>query len=116
MVLAACLALPRAHTVVKVCCRQDQCAYDRKAPVCRKSPVRMGESCTDSKNHHADDARSDDQCAAVVAIPQSQCNSAEWQNDDEHLRVQVALGELREKRQSGNEQRQREAMNQAQRR
>ena len=49
-----------------------------------------------------------------MAKPEAERDDTQGQDDDEHLRVQVALGELGQKWQSGHEQRQSEAVNQAQ--
>ena len=40
--------------------------------------------------------------------------SAQWQNDDQHLQVQVTFCELCEKGYTNNDERQRETMDQAQ--
>ena len=71
----------------------------------------MGDSCTQREYGHADDARNDNTDAAMMAKPQTQRDDTQRQDHDQHLRVQVARRELREKRQTGDEHRQRQTVN-----
>ena len=63
---------------------------------------------------HADDTRSDDLTAAVMTKPEAERYDTQRQHDNQHLRVQMTFRKLRKKWQACHQQRQRQAMNEAQ--
>lgn len=74
----------------------------------------MRNCCADDEQQHAGSACRDNEHILVSAKTDRKCENAEWQNDDEHLQMQVSGGELRDKGQACDEQRQCQAMNKAQ--
>ena len=74
----------------------------------------MGHSGAYNQRKHPHNACEHYPGTPVVAISEAQSDDAERQYQDEHLRMQVSFRELRQKRQSRDKKRQREAMDQAQ--
>jgi len=112
--LARFLVLTGAHGVVEVRCCQDQRANDCECPIGGQPKLRMGHGSADNEYEHTQDTRQYYPGASVVAKTEPQCDDTEWQDQEQHLHVQVPLRELRKKRQTRDQKRQRQAMDQAQ--
>lgn len=86
---------------------------NRKQPVRGQSKPLMRHGRPDDEQRHTEHAGQNDSQIAVSAIADQEGNRTQWNDDNEHLRVQVALRELRQERQAGNQERQRQAMHEA---
>ena len=72
--------------------------------------------CSDRQNQHTHGARSHNFRIPVMPVAEPECDETEGQHDDQHLRMQMPFRKLRKKRQPRHDQRQRQAVNEAQRR
>lgn len=64
------------------------------------------------QQHHACASQDDDYFAAVAAKSEEKSDDADRHNDEQHLNVEMSLAELTERRQHGDQDRQRQAMQQ----
>ena len=87
---------------------------DRECAIGGETEMGMRHGSANDQGQHADYAGADDSEAAVPTETEPQRDDAERQHDDQHLQMQVSLGELREERQASDEDRQGQAVNQAQ--
>ena len=94
--------------------RQHERANDRKRTVGCEPELAVSYSSADDKGQHSGRAGTHDPQAAMAAEAQPQCHHAEGQHDDEHLQVQMTLGELRKEWQARDNDRQGQAVNEAQ--
>ena len=94
---------------------EDKRPRDRKAPVGRQPELLVGNGCPNDQQQHTSPAAEQDASVAMPPESKGKGDRTEWQNNNENLRMQVALGVLGQERQSRNDQRQREAMHEAKR-
>lgn len=94
--------------------RQHQRTNDRECAVGCQAEMGVGHGGANSQGQHADYAGADDSQAAVPPETEPQRDDAEGQHDDKHLQVQMPLGELCKEWQARDDDRQGQAVNQAQ--
>ena len=95
-------------------CGQNQRTNDRECPVRRQAQIRVRDRRANNKREHADNTGGYDSTAPVPPETKQQRHRTQRQHNDEHLCMQVAFGKLRKEWQSGNNQWQGQAVDQAQ--
>ena len=97
-----------------MCSSKNQCADNGKCAVRGNAPIIVRHECSDHQQGHTGEPGQQNARVPVMAKAKPQRNNAQRQYHDEHLRMQVTLGELRQERQTCNNQRQCQAVNEAQ--
>ena len=104
----------RANAVEIMRAGEHECTNDRECAISCQTEMGMSHGGADGQRHHAGRTGADDSQAAVPPEAEPQRDDTERQDDDQHLQMQVPLGELRKERQARDENRQGQAVNQAQ--
>ena len=85
-------------------CQRERTA-NRERPVGDQPQLVMRDGRANNQQQHADGACGDDASIAVATVAYRESNDAEWQYNDQHLHMQVAFRELRQKRHTDNDER-----------
>ncbi len=104
---------PRKDAVLVVGSGQHECAGDRQESVREDAHVFVRDCGADDENQKAGRAACDDALIPVAAKADAQCDNAERHDNDEHLCMQMTVVELCEQRQTGHDERQQQAMDEA---
>jgi len=99
-----------------MCGSQHQRTHDCEQSIGREAKVIVRHGSPDRQYQHAHSTRSHNLRIAVVPVAEPERDETERQHNDKHLRMQMPFRKLRKKRQPSHDQRQRQAMNEAQRR
>ncbi len=93
--------------------RQDQSTGNRKDAIGHQAELVVCDRGADDEQKHAQGTARNDVQAFVMPVTKAEGDEAERQDDDEHLRVQMAFGELCKERQACHDQRQSQTVYQA---
>lgn len=93
---------------------KDNRARHREDPIGNNTELLVHHGTAEREQQHTDQARDDDLPISMAAEAKGEGACAQGENDDQHLRMQMACSKLTQKRCHGNQQRQRKAMHHAQ--
>ena len=83
---------------------QHERTNDGKCPVGHQAEIGVRDRCANDEREHANGAGGYDSQVPVPPETKPQRHCAQWQHDEEHLRVQVTFGELRKEWQACNDE------------
>ena len=95
---------------------QHECTGDCQESVREDAHVFVCDCSADDENQEACRAACYNASIPVATEADAQCDNAEWHDNDEHLCMQMTVVELSEQRQTSHDERQQQAMDEAQRR
>lgn len=99
-----------------MCGGQHQRTHNSENSVGRKAEIVVCHGCTDCQYQHAQGTRGHNFRIAVMPVTESERDDTEGHYDDQHLRMQVPFRKLRKKWHARHNERQSQAVNEAQRR
>ena len=86
----------------------------RERPIRRNTKLVVHYCAAKAEQQHASYARDNNSKVSVLAKTKGKGAGAQWKHNDQHLRVEVTVGQLTQERCRENQKRQRQAMHHAQ--